>query len=147
MFRHLFVPVDGSELSERAMRTAIGLAAKLGAQVTAFIAEPDTPLPQIGMELRRYERDTEAHIERTDTHARTLLTRYEVMAGESGVPFSGVHDRDNGIDQAIVEQAERAGADLIVMGTHTRGRLGELLHGSHTKAVISATRIPLLAVH
>ena len=50
MYEHLLVPVDGSELSDRAMTASIELARKLGARITGFMAEPyATPPPGIGL--------------------------------------------------------------------------------------------------
>jgi nucleotide-binding universal stress UspA family protein len=36
------------------------------------------------------------------------------------------------------------GCDLIVMASHGRGRLGALLYGSVTRAVLASSRIPAL---
>jgi len=117
MYRNLFVPVDGSANGERA-----------------------TQLPA-------YEQATERHIERTDTHARSVLTRFELKAAEAGVAFTGLHARTDGVDRAIIEQAETSGCDMIVMLTHGRGTLGELVFGSHTKNVLARSKLPLLVLH
>ncbi|OYU78853.1 MAG: universal stress protein [Burkholderiales bacterium PBB5] len=147
MYRNLFVPVDGSALSERAMQASIDLARQLGAAITGFVVEPDAPMPTVGITLPQYERNTEAHVERTDTHARALLTRFELKAAEAGVAFTGLHARTGAVDDAIVEQAEQSGCDMIVMVTHGRGKMGELLFGSHTKTVLSRSTLPLLVLH
>ncbi|MBY0465378.1 MAG: universal stress protein, partial [Burkholderiales bacterium] len=44
MYKHLFVPVDGSELSHQAMDGSIELAQQLGAKITGFVVEPDLPI-------------------------------------------------------------------------------------------------------
>ena len=147
MYRNLFVPVDGSALSERAMTASIDLARQLGAAITGFVVEPDAPLPTVGTQIPAYTAATEQHISRTDTHARAILTRFEVMAAEAGVAFSGLHARTDGVDRAIVDQAENSGCDMIVMLTHGRGSFGELLFGSHTKNVLSTCKLPLLVLH
>ena len=49
--------------------------------------------------------------------------------------------------EAIVEEAERCGADMIVMVTHGRSRLGEWYYGSHSKKVLSLSKLPLLVLH
>ena len=49
--------------------------------------------------------------------------------------------------EAIVETAQREGCDLIVMVTHGRHGWSELLHGSHTKGVLTRSRLPLLVLH
>ena len=48
---------------------------------------------------------------------------------------------------AIIEQAETSGCDMIVMLTHGRGALGELIFGSHTKNVLARSKLPLLVLH
>jgi nucleotide-binding universal stress UspA family protein len=147
MYRNLFVPVDGSPLSLRAMEASIALAKQLGATITGFVVEPDAPMPTVGTQLPAYEQATEKHIERTDTHARNVLSRFEVMAAEARVTFTGLHARTDGVDRAIIEQAEESGCDMIVMLTHGRGTFGELLFGSHTKNVLAKSKLPLLVLH
>jgi nucleotide-binding universal stress UspA family protein len=147
MYRNLFVPVDGSVLSERAMVASIDLAKQLGAAITGFVVEPDAPLPTVGTQLPAYEKQTEQHIERTDTHAHKVLTHFELKAAEAGVAFTGLHARTDGVDRAIIEQAEQSGCDMIVMLTHGRGTLGELVFGSHTKNVLARSKLPLLILH
>jgi nucleotide-binding universal stress UspA family protein len=147
MYRNLFVPVDGSPLSLRAMEGSIALAKQLGAAITGFVVEPDVPMPTVGTELPAYEKLTEKHIMQTDTHARKVLSHFEVMAAEAGVTFTGLHARTDGVDQAIIAQAEESGCDMIVMVTHGRGTFGELLFGSHTKNVLARSKLPLLVLH
>jgi nucleotide-binding universal stress UspA family protein len=147
MYQHLFVPVDGSELSLRAMNASIDLARQLGARITGFVAEPDLPATLLNGPVITFPARVEAHESRTDAHAYAVLGRFEQLASEAGVSFTGRHLRTPGVDHAIAEEAEEAGCDMIVMATHGRSPLGELLYGSHTKAVISRSKLPLLVVH
>lgn len=159
MYQNLFVPVDGGAESERAMQASIALARQLGAAITGFVVEPDIPMPTLGGSMdgtmdgatsgsiKAYQAASTRHIERTDAHARGILTRFEQLAAEAGVSFTGLHARTDGVDRAIIEQAENSGCDMIVMLTHGRGTFGELLFGSHTKQVLAQTRLPLLVLH
>ena len=147
MYKHLLVPVDGSELSERAMQSSIDLARQLGAAITGFVVEPDMPLPNIGTQPAVYARQREVHERRSDGHALEVLTRFGAMAREAGVEFKGRHAITDGIDTAIVNLAREIDCDMIVMVTHGRGAFGELLFGSHTKNVLAKSRIPLLVLH
>jgi len=70
-----------------------------------------------------------------------------VDGAEAGVAFTGLHARTDGVDRAIIEQAEQSGCDMIVMVTHGRSTLGGLLFGSHTKNVLARTKLPLLVLH
>lgn len=147
MYQHLLVPIDGTELSEHAQQVSLALAARLGARITGFVAEPNAPLPHMGSNLGGYQRQTERFEARTQAHAHEVLDRFRHRAYEQGVPFEGRFERTDAIDDAIVRAADELGCDLIVMATHGRGAFGELLFGSHTKAVISRSRLPLLVLH
>jgi nucleotide-binding universal stress UspA family protein len=147
MYKHLFVPVDGSELSLRAMDGSIALALQLGARITGFVAEPDLPLSAVSGNVSTFTSRVEAHDARTEAHAYALLGQFEERARTAGVEFSGKHLRTPAVDQAIADAAEESGADMIVMVTHARGTLGELVFGSHTKTLISRTKLPLLVLH
>ena len=147
MYSHLLVPVDGSELSERATQASLELARKLGARVTGFVAESMPPLPSIGTAMTAYTRDTEAHQVRTEAHANEVLAKFAAKAAEQGVSFAGKFQRTDAVDDAIVKAADEFGCDLIVMVTHGRGAFGELLFGSHTKNVLARSKLPLLVLH
>ena len=147
MYTHLLVPVDGSELSERAAQSSLELARKLGASITGFVAEPMPPMPTMAANVTAYQRDSQAHQERTEAHANEVLAKFAAKAADAGVPFNGKYQRTDAVDDAIVKAAEEFGCDLIVMVTHGRGAFGELLFGSHTKNVLSRSKLPLLVLH
>ena len=147
MYKHLLVPIDGSELSERAAQSSLALAAALGARITAFVAEPLTPLPNEATSVGAYTRDAEAHRIRTEQHAQQALSRFGDQAREQGIPFVGEFRRTGSVDEAIVEAAVTFGCDLVVMVTHGRSAFGELLFGSHTKSVLTRSKLPVLVLH
>ncbi len=146
MYSHLLVPIDGSELSQHAVASGIALARKLGARVTGFVAEPMAPLPTGSSGLNAYLDKAEEHRTRTEAHARALLAKFHTEAEAAGVPFDGHFKRTEAVDDAIVEAAEVYGCDLVVMATHGRGAFGELLFGSHTKNVLSRSKLPVLVL-
>jgi nucleotide-binding universal stress UspA family protein len=145
MFKHLLIPVDGSDLAERAMQAGIDLARQLGASITAFIAEPPALLSGYG--ALHSLRQIEEHEHTTADHAGDVLSSFERRAGAAGVPFKGVYAQAQQIDAAIADAAQQQGCDLIVMVTHGRGLFGELLFGSQTKGVMARTKLPLLVLH
>ena len=147
MYRNLLVPVDGSELTERAISRSIELAKQLGAAITGFVAEPLPPLPSMPRARTMIEHESLDHRASTEAHARGILARFEAAAGAAGVPFKGFHDQVPQVDRAIIDAAESQGCDMIVMVTHGRGALGEFLFGSLTKAVLANSKLPLLVLH
>lgn len=145
MFKHLLVPIDGSDLSQRAIAASLALAAQLQASVTGFVVEPEAsagglPTPLSG-------RDFEAAEAAAAAHAKRLLEHFRSAARDAEVPFHSHFVRTAHIDQAIVAAADSQRCDLIVMVTHGRGAFSEMLFGSHTKSVLSLSKVPLLVLH
>ncbi|MCB2021155.1 MAG: universal stress protein [Rhizobacter sp.] len=145
MFEHLLVPIDGSDLSQRAMDASIELARKLGARITGFIAEPfATPPPGIGM---AYLDAVKKHDKSAFAHAEGVLSAFAARCAEAGVAFTPHATQAGQIDDAILAAAAKHGCDMIVMVTHGRSALGELMWGSHAKTLLSRSRLPLLVLH
>jgi nucleotide-binding universal stress UspA family protein len=147
MFQHLLVPLDGTELSERAAQMSLELAKKLGARITGFVAEPLPPLPNMGSHAATYARQSDEHLARTEAHAQGVLAGFKAKADAAGVPFAGQYKTTDAVDDAIVAAVQEYGCDMIIMVTHGRGAFGELLFGSHTKNVMSRCKVPLLVLH
>lgn len=147
MYKRLLVPVDGSDLSDRAMHASVALARQLGAAITGFVAEPMQPAYSDSRPHAMWAQDVIEHDARTGAHAKQVLSKFEAVATEAGVPFSGFHDQVPRVDAAIIQVAEAQGCDMIVMVTHGRGAFGEFLFGSHTKAVLAGSNLPLLVLH
>ncbi len=146
MYKRILVPVDGNELTERAIEASIELASQLGAAITGFVAEPLLPVPPGPRAQGVYEDEMREHDAMTEAHALQVLSRFEAAARAAGVEFEGYHDQVPRVDRAIIEAAESRGCDMIVMVTHGRGAFGEFLFGSQTKAVLAGCKLPLLVV-
>ena len=147
MFKHLLVPVDGSDLSDRAMQASVKLAGQLGASITGFVAEPVHPPMSDSRPPPLWVVDAHAHDALAAAHANPVLQKFAALATAAGVPFEGFYDQMPRVDQAIIHAAESRGCDLIVMVTHGRGAFGEFLFGSQTKAVLAGSKLPLLVLH
>jgi len=76
-----------------------------------------------------------------------VLDAFAERAKAAGVAFRSEYRRSDQTDAVIAEVADLVKADLIVMVTHGRGVFGEMLFGSHTKNVMSRTKVPLLVLH
>lgn len=147
MYKRLLVPVDGSELSQRAVDESLALAKQLGASVVGFVVEAMPPLPSSGAALANYQSEVSEHDAKTAAHANKVLTKFGELAAAAGVTYEVHYDRDDDIAGAIAKAAETKECDLIVMVTHGRGTFGELLFGSQTKNVMARSKLPLLVLH
>jgi nucleotide-binding universal stress UspA family protein len=146
MYKHLFVPVDGSKLSRRAMDGSIELAKQLGARITGFVVEPDLPLSTVTEDNDEFTELVRTHKSTNEAHAAALLGQFEKRAATAGVAFTAQQVTAYGVGQSIVEAAEKSGCDMIVMVTEGRSRVGKFVFGSHTKDVIIDSKLPVLVL-
>jgi nucleotide-binding universal stress UspA family protein len=147
MYQRILVPVDGSELTDRAIRGSLELAKQLGATVVGFVAEPLPPVPSSPRTEALLREEQAAHAASTSAHAEAVLRRFQSAAADAGVAFEGAYDEVPRVHKAIVAAAESHRCDMIVMVTHGRGAFGEFLFGSQTKAVLADSTLPLLVLH
>ena len=148
MYEHLLVPIDGGDLSDKAIEHSIGLAKMLGARITGFTVEWPLPLLMGDPGAVAFTAETvNEHQKQSEEHARKLLKAFGEKAMDAGVPFDGQFMITDQVAHAVVDMAKRLECDLIVMATHGRHGLDALLNGSLTKSVLSHSEIPLLVIH
>jgi len=138
MFRHLLVPLDGSRLAEAVLPAAAYLAENCQATLTLFHV------------IERSARATihgERHL--TDsTEAQTYLDEIAARLRVPGVPINRhVHTAAEGdVARSIAAHAEELGADLIVLCSHGRGGLRDMLFGSIAQQVLQHGTTPIFLV-
>jgi nucleotide-binding universal stress UspA family protein len=138
MFKHLLVPLDGSELAQAALPVSRYLATTLGARVTLLhVIEEDAPDSVHG----------ERHLRRPE-EADAYLRGVSLQAGPPGSEIDcHVHAAATGnVAQAIVEHQGELAPDLIVMCTHGRGSFRRILVGSIAQQVVASGNIPVLLI-
>lgn len=142
---HILVATDFSEPAERAVEAAEVLAAQLGAKVTLLHAfDPDVLVPP-GAIPNPSEYRKKIGTEMTEAvTARLEELRAKKLASVKDVDVSVVQSRS--VAHGIVEEAEKLGADLIIVATHGRTGLGHLLIGSVAEKVVRHAHCPVLAV-
>ncbi len=146
MFKHILIPIDGSEFSDLAIETGVRFARSIGARLTGFIAEPEVTVPNLPGFVGREAGAGGGAGFKPRLHAQSALDRIATSAAAAGVRFAIDTVADNDAARAIVAAAERHGCDLIVMASRDRHGLDHLLHGSATGDVLSRTTIPVLVL-
>jgi nucleotide-binding universal stress UspA family protein len=145
MFRRLLVAFDGSAHADSALDEAVDLARATGGRLTVVTVVPDRSAGWgIGdaywapVSLRPLGDDADA------------ICRRVLDAAVEGIPPDVPVTkliRRGAVAQAIIEEAGRHHADLIVMGSHGRGALRSLLLGSVSHEVLQSSPVPVLVVH
>lgn len=142
MFKHILLPVDGSELSLRAVDTGIELAARLGASVYAFHVIAPFPASIYFAEIIQANEPT--YTSEAIANAEKYLVDVSRRAQAAGVPCEGSHETDARPYSAIVGAARKQQCDLIVMASHGWRGFDRLLLGSETHKVILNGDVPVL---
>ena len=136
MFNHIIIPLDGSRLAETVLPMAVHLAAILNSRVTLLhIIEKDaspvihgdrhlTSIP----EARSYLEDIAKHQFAKDIHVSFHVHRTQMRNVAAGI---------------LAHQTEPE-PDLIIICTHGRGGLGQIVFGSIAQRVVEAGRTPVL---
>jgi nucleotide-binding universal stress UspA family protein len=133
----IFLPIDGSEHSQRAIANASELAKLSGGEIRVFHFQ-DRELTKSGVVMSL----------ETSADAKELVD--SVIAGlqgagikVSGETRAGLH---GGAAKAIVDEANDFGAELIVMGSRGLSDFQGLLVGSVAHKVVHFAHCPVLVV-
>jgi nucleotide-binding universal stress UspA family protein len=144
MYKHILIPTDGSQLSDKAIEAGIDFARFIHARVTGFTAVPEYQIPgeaelmsRHAISLPDYERDAKKQ-------AEIALQPIADRARAAGVDYDAEFTLSDFPHEAIIRAAEKHGCDLIFMASHGRRGLSALVHGSETQAVLTHSTIPTL---
>jgi nucleotide-binding universal stress UspA family protein len=141
-FHKILVPVDFSELSQRALDQAIGLAVKFGAEIHLLHCCQLDPIA-----MAPYDIVLPASLDQTiQEAARGLLAEWARRAAGQGVKVHW-HLSAGAAWAAIADMAESLGADLIVIGTRGLSGFKRVLLGSVAERTIQLARCPVLTVN
>lgn len=144
MYKHILIPVDGSKLSQKAVKNGIALARSIGAKVTAFTAVPEYPIPSEAAAYNGKIMALDEYEKRAKKKALAILGPLARRAGAAGVPCKTAYALDNRPDEAIAKAAAKHRCDLILMASHGRSGLSAIVKGSETRGVLAKTTIPTL---
>jgi len=144
MFKNILVPTDGSQLSMKAVKHAVGLAKDAGAKVVFFFSKPDYPVAFYGEGALIDPTTPEKFAEMADKQSREILANAEAEAKAAGVPASSMSAVSDIPYESIIAAAESNGCDLIFMASHGRRGIKSLLLGSETQKVLTHSKIPVL---
>jgi nucleotide-binding universal stress UspA family protein len=146
MYQRILVAVDGSRVSDQALDEALRLAKDQSAELRivhvvdtvtlsvdtefADIAEYQQKLHSAGQKVLK---KAEEAVKRAGGKAETALLELQILGHRTA--------------SAIIDEAQRWPADLIVVGTHGRRGISHLFVGSVAEGVVRLASRPVLLVH
>lgn len=147
MYRSILVATDGSELADRGVAHAVGLAQGLGASLLVVTAsEPWNTALTDPAGLVGFDAFLEDYRAASTRHASEVLDAVAEQARTRGVPVETVFVQERPAADAILATADARDVDLIIMASHGRQGLGRLLLGSQTRSVVARSERPVLVV-
>ena len=143
MFKRILIPTDGSEITAKAVATAIELAKANGARLYSLsVKEPF-------LYSTMSEMQPVAPQEFFDAQERVAVKRLASVkesCDQAGVTVEAASVEALHPWEAIIEHAKRNECDLIVMASHGRRGVAALILGSETQKVLTHTSIAVLVV-
>ena len=143
MFKRILFSTDGSEISLKAVQSAVALAHSMGAELFAISVKEPFPYSAIS------EMQPVPPQEFYDAQERIAAARVKEVtdaASQAGVPCTGHTVEALHPWEAILDHAKSQQCDLIVMASHGRRGVAALLLGSETSRVLIHSQIPVLVV-
>ena len=143
MFKRILVPTDGSDITQKAVDTAVALAQSLGAQLYTISVKEPFPYSAIS------EMQPTPPQEFFDAQERIAAKRVAVVV--TAAKAAGLACQAHTVEalhpwEAIIDHAKQQGCDLIVMASHGRRGVSALLLGSETQKVLTHSTVPVLVV-
>jgi nucleotide-binding universal stress UspA family protein len=144
MYRHILIPTDGSELSQKAVASGAAMAKAIGAKVT--VVTVSTPFHTFAVEPDMVTDTREEYEKHAAASAAKYLHAAKQAASAAGVDCDTVHVEHPHPYQAIIDTATQKACDLIVMASHGRRGISAVVLGSETLKVLTHSAIPVLVV-
>ena len=139
MFKHILLPLDGSKLAEAALPAAVSLAQTFNAPVTLLhVIEQDAPEAVHSDRHLTEAKEAEAYL--ANTAGRFFPAHAKV---DWHVHTAAVED----VARSIVDHsADEFQPDLIILCSHGKGGMHDLLYGNIAQQVAAASGTPVLLI-
>jgi len=142
MYRHILVPVDGTELSIGNVTAAVEFARSLGARITFFHANADYASTEAGALM--HAMSPAAFADQAAGQTGAILAKAEAAGRAAGVSCGGVWTVSDQPADAILAAADSEGCDLVFMASREPASIGSIMLGSQTLKVLAGAKIPVL---
>jgi nucleotide-binding universal stress UspA family protein len=143
MYKRILFPTDGSDITAKALQTALGMAKLCSAEIVTLAVMEPFPYSAIS------EMQPVPPQEFFDAQQRVASARVKTVmeaAQAAAVVCQGSTVESTHAWEAILDHAKAQACDLIVMASHGRRGVSALLLGSETQKVLTHSTLPVLVV-
>lgn len=146
MYKRILVSTDGSELSAKAVNSAIDLAKLSGAELVAMTVVVPTGVSYWDGTTRHAMEESSRNEDIHEDSARAIVVAVKEAAQAKGVTAQAITIKSELIAESLISAAQKYDCDLIVMASHGRRGVNRILLGSETLNVLTQTKIPVLVL-
>ncbi len=146
MYEKILVATDGSDLSKKAVSSAISLAAVTGASLVALKVVPRYPQSYFEGGLALQATEIGRIEQQWADEGQAVVDDVKKLAELQGVKTKSLTVKSDVVSDAIISAAKKQKCDLIVMASHGRKGVKMLLLGSETQQVLTHSHIPVLVL-
>lgn len=142
MYQHLMVPLDGSSLAQQALPYAISLLQRSQAKLTLLQVLELPPVIQGSLDGEAaLIKSVETYLHQIKEYITAPRLARPIQAERVQIKVAFGNPK-----YEVAAQATSIKADLIVMTTHGRSGLAQLIMGSVAASVIQHTALPVLSI-
>ena len=146
MYKRILVATDGSDLSEKAINSAIDLALLAGSELVALKVIAPAAVSYWEGTTRNEVQDS-SHLDEVHEEAgRAIVQAVKEAAEQRSVKAQAITVKSDLVAESIVAAAQKYDCDLIVMASHGRRGINRVLVGSETLNVLTQSKIPVLVL-
>jgi nucleotide-binding universal stress UspA family protein len=143
LYPKILVPVDGSDVSYRALDTALFLAGKLGSDITVIHVMEDIPLTHI--QSQKLLEDLWEISMACKQQGQDILLKCSDAATKKRLTIKAVLLQGNP-SSVILDFSKKDKHDLIIMGSRGSGKFKELILGSVSSKVLHHSSCPVMII-
>ena len=143
MFKHILIPVDGSPIAARAVDKALAIAEAFKSAVSLIYVIDPYAFTGVGTDLSYGQAE---YLSAATAEGNEALKQARQVFEARGIEVSSAVVEGHAVYRAILDAAQAAHADLIVMGSHGRHGLEKLILGSVTAQVLAHAHLSVLVV-
>ena len=142
MYKHILIPTDGSDLTNKAIRHGVALAKTINAKVTGITVT--IPFHVFAVDPETVTDTPDSYGKRMSAATTKYLTQVKDAAAAAGITCSVIDAEQEHPYSAIIDAANKNACDLIVMASHGRRGVSAVVLGSETVKVLTHSKIPVL---
>ena len=146
MYQRILVATDGSDLSRTAVRSAIELAAAVGAELVALYVVPRYPVSYFEGGITISVEDIARTEKQWSDKGQAVVDAVQQEAEAKGSWPKAVVAQSDLVAESIMAAANKHDCDLVVMASHGRKGITRVLLGSETQHVLTHSTVPVLVL-